>query len=74
MTTKTNEELLKTVLARVKWPVYYDPMSQVVFDQDGKMLVDVRGWGWIQKLGPNAGEMQDALGEKVTELINGLKP
>ena len=70
----SNEELLNIVLTRVKWPVYYDQMSQMVFDQDGKMLVDVRGWGWIQKLGTNADKMQDALGEKVTELINGLKP
>ena len=70
----SNEELLKPVLETIKWPVYYDQGSQFVFDQDGRMICDIRGWGWIQKLGPDAGAMQDALGQNITDHINSLKP
>lgn len=44
-------------------------MSQKVFDQDGKMIVDVRGWGWIQKL-DNAASRQDAVTNLIVDLLN----
>ena len=68
------QELLSSVVAKIKWPCYYDKHSQFVFDQDGKMIIDIRGWGWIQKLGPDAEKMQDAFGERIVELINSMKP
>lgn len=78
MSTKetSTDGLIAPILAKIKFPCYYDQGSQFVFDQDGKMLVDIRGWGWIQKLGNQgeAGAMQDAFGLKICELINSLKP
>lgn len=67
--------LLNKALAKISWPVYYDDNGQFIFDQKGKMIGEIRGWGWIQKLGENeleAAKIQAELGEKITELINTL--
>jgi len=71
---KTVDELIQPILKEIEFPVYYDDMGQFIFDQDGRMLIDVRGWGWIQKLGPDADKMQAAFGKKLCEMINSLKP
>lgn len=53
---RTTEEYINTfplaidTLRRCKSAFYYDNESQWIMDQDGKCIVDVRGWGWIQKL------------------------
>lgn len=63
---------LQKVLNEVKFPCYYDKDSQMIFDQEGRLICDVRGWGWIQKLGEDAEKMQDAMGEDICRLFNGL--
>ena len=56
---------------------YYDKECWKVFGEDKnggmKMLLDVRGWGVIQKLFKNedeACEFQDSLGAFIAEAIN----
>lgn len=62
--------LLCAVFSKVKFPAYYDQMSQSIMDADCKMLFNIRGWAWIQKLGENAGAMQDAFGEEICKNFN----
>jgi hypothetical protein len=64
--------LLAAVLSKVKFPCYFDEGSGFILDQDGKMICEIRGWGWIQKLGADAEAMQDEFGRKICELINGM--
>lgn len=61
-------ELLQ-VLNEIKFPVRYDD-SGIIMDADGKMLLQVRGWGWIQYLKGNSEKMQDDFGKKIADLIN----
>lgn len=63
--------LVKDTLMRLKPPFYYDQMGQTVLDQTGRQVVDIRGWGWIQKL-DNPERRQDALGETICGLLNQL--
>lgn len=71
MTTEENLHL-RNVCDKIKFPCYYDEMGQFIFDEDGKMICDIRGWGWIQKL-EDAQQKQDALGKKICEMINTLQ-
>lgn len=65
------------IFEHIKFPVYYDDMGQKIFDQDGKQIVDVRGWGWIQKIDEDekkSGALQDSLGEEIARMINDRGP
>ena len=53
----------------VKYHVEYHDMGSYINDADGKMIADVRGWGWIQKL-DNPEETQDEIGEFIAQAIN----
>lgn len=64
--------LLAAVLSKVKMPCYFDQDSGFILDQDGKMICEIRGWGWIQKMGADAEAMQDAFGEAICQQINSL--
>jgi len=47
--------------------IYTREDQQVHLPNDhSKLIADIRGWGWIQKL-PNAEEIQDANGELIAE-------
>jgi len=59
-------------LSKCGRPFYYDDMSQMIFSKEGKMIIDIRGWGWIQKL-DKAQERQDEIGEMFVDFLNNLK-
>jgi len=65
---------LQTLMQYVDLPVKYVSEGTHIEDSKGKMLLDVRGWGWIQHLEEEGEPMQDALGEYLAEKINELKP
>lgn len=37
-------------IKHIRYPVSYISHGQYIDGSDGKMIADVRGWGWIQKL------------------------
>ena len=53
----------------IKFPVHYSSLGTYIYDADDKMIADVRGWGWIQKL-PKPEETQDAIGQFIVDAIN----
>lgn len=59
----------KSIKQLVKYPVSYSPLGTYINDADGKMIADVRGWGWIQKL-ENPEKTQDEIGEFIALAIN----
>lgn len=69
---KEKLELAIDTLKKAESPYYYDLDSQMIFSKDGKMLVDIRGWAWIQKLKNDPKERQDAIGELLVTFINKL--
>lgn len=69
-TERTLEE--ETIIQKIKFPVYYDNSGQLILDADGKMICDIRGWGWIQYL-PEAEKLQDVMGYLIANKINELQ-
>lgn len=69
MTNKEQFPLAVDTLSKCEKPFYYDDGSQMIFSKEGKMIIDVRGWGWIQKL-DKAQERQDEIGAMFTEFLN----
>jgi len=61
--------MTKDLRKRIKYPVRYSSMGQYIYDADDKMIADVRGWGWIQKL-PQPEEVQDSMGQFIADAIN----
>ncbi len=55
-----------------KLPCKYDQEGQIIFDADGRMMLDVRGWGYIQYLKPNPEKIQDDFAQFVVDSINGV--
>lgn len=53
----------------IKYPVKYIPLTQSIHDATSHHVLDIRGWGRIQKL-LAAEEMMDAIGEFVADAIN----
>jgi len=55
-----------------KGPYVYDDHGQFIRDQDGSMILNVRGWGKLHtKIGINeAAEIQDAFGNFVAKIFN----
>ncbi len=53
----------------IKIPLKYDKLGQIIFTADNQMLLDIRGWGYIQYM-DQAEERQDQIGEFITELLN----
>lgn len=51
-------------------PLRYDAMGQMLFDADTNLVVDVRGWGHFQHLGPTGKVMQDTFGFALAEAFN----
>jgi hypothetical protein len=56
----------------IKLPVYYDEGSGSFFDQEGKRIADMRGWGWIQsgRTLEDAAKYQDELAQNIAAGIN----
>lgn len=53
----------------VKYPVKYSSLGTYIYDADDKMIADVRGWGWIQKL-DQPEKTQDEIGQFIVDAIN----
>ena len=60
---------------KIKLPLKYHNIGQHIFDADNKMILDLRGWGWMQylkekdiKMSPS--QFQDNLGNKIVEILN----
>jgi hypothetical protein len=53
----------------INFPVVYDTYGQKIFDADNNMVLDIRGWGWIQKM-DSPKLRQDSIGEWVADLMN----
>lgn len=59
----------KTIKPTTEQPWSYDPEGQYIWmglPDDGKMIADVRGWGWLQYKTDGA-KRQDANGELIAE-------
>lgn len=67
--SKSKKQLAIDTLMESLPPFYYDAEGQTILDQNGRMIVDVRGWGWIRKL-DQAEDRQDAIGELITNYLN----
>lgn len=53
----------------ISFPVKYSDLGTYIYDANDKMIADVRGWGWIQKL-PNPEKVQDGIGQFIVDAIN----
>ena len=62
-------EKLELIRCHYNPPFSYDPQGQHIRDRDERLVLDVRGWGWIHKL-HNSEVIQDGFGEFVAELLN----
>lgn len=51
----------------LKLPIKFH--SGYFFDADGRMIAQMRGWGWMQYL-DNAEDLQDNIGEWIAQKIN----
>lgn len=61
--------LLSAAYNLYKPPFRYDWNGQMVFDSANNLVIDVRGWGRIEKM-DNGIELQDKVGEIITEALN----
>jgi len=60
-----------TISELIKFPVKCDDYGMYITDADGNMLVQVRGWGRLQKLGEEQGiEAQKIIGDAFAFAIN----
>jgi hypothetical protein len=65
VTTKELERILEVYKA----PFHYDPHGQMIFDSLNHQILDIRGWGYLQKF-PDAIVIQDNVGKLVEEFLN----
>jgi hypothetical protein len=62
---------LELIRKHVALPVCCDEMGMYIFDANKNMVMEVRGWGRLQKLGEECGErMQKAIGDAFAEAFN----
>jgi len=62
-------ELEKKIIELFKPPFKYDNHGYYIADVEGKKVLDIRGWGVIQKE-KNADLLQDTLGEMIAKSLN----
>ncbi len=67
---------------KIKLPLRYIQEGGYIFDADNKMILEIRGWGWIQKLkkeeigkmnylfNKSQAEFQDDLAKYIVTLLN----
>lgn len=56
-------------MKNIAYPVSYSSLGTYINDANGKMVADVRGWGWIQKL-KHPEKTQDEIGQFIVDAIN----
>lgn len=66
MSKLNSDKVGKTYIAA---PVAYSRLGTYINDANDKMIADVRGWGWIQKLA-YAEDIQDGIGQFIADAIN----
>ena len=59
----------KRIRDNIKYPVHYDTQWVYIWDNENKMIADVRWWWWIQKQ-EDAEYKQDLIWKMITFLIN----
>lgn len=60
---------MKDIIGKVK----YVKQGQIILDEQGRLILDIRCWGWMQnyfKSETEAIKFQDKLGEFVAQAIN----
>lgn len=62
-------ELEEKILELFKPPFKYDNHGYYVSDSDGKKVLDIRGWGIIQKQ-KDPELLQDTMGEMIVKSFN----
>lgn len=66
----TEIELIKLKEA-YRFPFEYNDGSQQIFDADARLVLDIRGWGWLLKFGETeAITIQDNLGKLIVNFLN----
>jgi len=66
-----SEELLDDIEAQFKPPFKYDSFGQMIFDSQSNFVLDVRGWGYLERLGERrAISIQNGFGNLVVDLLN----
>lgn len=65
---------IKRIKEIYRLPFKYVKEGQMVFDAKNRMVVDVRGWGFLQKF-TDGERIQDNIGQLIVDLLNEkLKP
>ena len=64
-----NKEQHKLAKDNIKFPLKYDDYGQYIFDGDGNIFAQVRGWGNLQKL-HNGKKVQNSIGEFIVDTLN----
>ena len=62
-------EVLSAAYNLYERPFRYDLNGQMIFDGANNLVVDVRGWGRIEKM-DNGMELHDTIGEIIAEALN----
>ena len=55
----------------IKFPVRYDAETQIIWDERGLMICDIKGWDKIQ-FKPRPEKRQDEIGNLIADLLNGF--
>lgn len=50
-------------------PFKYEKGAQVILDSHNHMVLDIRGWGYLQRFNDGV-EIQDNVGQLVVDLLN----
>ena len=53
----------------IAYPVSYSDLGVYINDAQGKMIADIRGWGWMEKF-DNPEGLQDSVGRFIADAIN----
>jgi len=60
---------MKNIFEIFQPPFKYDDYGQMIFDKNNQLVLDVRGWGFLQ-CEDKPQELQDSLGSQVVEALN----
>ena len=60
---------INLVMDTIMFPVSYYSGTQMIFDSNEEIVLDVRGWGRIQYL-PEPEKRQDSIGEFIADAMN----
>lgn len=64
-----NEQELKRITEVYRKPFKYEQEGQIITDSHGHFIIDVRGWGYLQRF-TDGENIQDNVGKLVAHLLN----